>query len=127
MGLPSDSTPSQSRAPKQSTSRSQTPPRKPFGSATSCPTQTTPKPHSQSFREDNRGAQALAENQRSLGRTKRIDTRYHFIRQYINSGTLLVKPVPTAEQTADIFTKALPQVSFYKHRESLRVFAPANQ
>ena len=60
---------------------------------------------------DNQGAKALAESSRYHQRTKHINVRYHFIRHHITSGEIQVVWVPTAEQQADILTKALgPQV-----------------
>jgi len=40
---------------------------------------------------DNIGAIFLAENQNSSDRTKHVDNRYHFVRQYIKDGTVLIK------------------------------------
>jgi len=42
---------------------------------------------------DNIGAIFLAENQNSSDRTKHVDIRYHFIRQYIKDGTIMVELV----------------------------------
>ena len=40
-----------------------------------------------------------------------INVRYHFIRHHVNSGEIKIDWISTAEQQADIMTKALgPQV-----------------
>ena len=63
---------------------------------------------------DNQSAISLAHAE--LGqyhaRTKHIDIRYHFIREQINDQTLEVVYCPTAQMTADIFTKALASFKF---------------
>jgi len=64
---------------------------------------------------DNQGAIALVENPRSHQRTKHIDIRYHFIRQAYQKNLIHLQYIPTAQMTADIFTKALPQEPHYRH------------
>lgn len=64
---------------------------------------------------DNQGAIALVENPRSHQRTKHIDIRYHFIRQAYQKSLIQLQYIPTAQMTADIFTKALPQELHYRH------------
>jgi len=54
---------------------------------------------------DNMRATFLAENQNSSNRTKHIDTRYHFVRQYIRDGTVLIDCVHSCNNDSDIFTK----------------------
>jgi len=54
---------------------------------------------------DNIGAIFLAENQNSSDRTKHVDIRYHFIRQYIKEGTIMIEFVRSSENDSDIFTK----------------------
>lgn len=41
------------------------------------------------------------------GRSKHIDVRFHFIRECIERGELVVKLVASKKQRADILTKAL--------------------
>jgi len=56
---------------------------------------------------DNNSAIALMKNPVFHGRSKHIDTRYHFIRECIERGQIVVKRVSTDEQKADLLTKPL--------------------
>jgi len=68
---------------------------------------------------DNIGAIFLAENQNSSDRTKHVDIRYHFIRQYIKNGTIMVEFVRSSENDSDIFTKNVTSETFSRHSEKL--------
>ena len=58
--------------------------------------------------EDNQGAIALAySNGKTQARTKHIDIRMHFIRDYIKQGIIEIDWVDTLSQKADFFTKPL--------------------
>lgn len=57
---------------------------------------------------DNQSAIRLMKNPEFHDRTKHIDTRYHFIREQFLLGNFQLFYVPTDQQKADIFTKALP-------------------
>jgi hypothetical protein len=54
----------------------------------------------------------LAINVRFSQKTKYIDIRYYFIRDYINTKEIDLKYIPIAEITADILTKLLPRPAF---------------
>ena len=69
--------------------------------------------------EDNMGAKALIENPLSSARTKHIDVRFHFIRELFRRGKISVEYVKSADQHADILTKALPRANFQYHRRCL--------
>jgi hypothetical protein len=56
---------------------------------------------------DSQSAIALANNPVSHARAKHIDLRHHFVREAIHDGTIWLQHIPTAEMTADSFTKAL--------------------
>ena len=56
---------------------------------------------------DNFSAQALAKNPVYHARTKHIELDVHFIRNLISDHKLEVRYIPTAEQPADLLTKAL--------------------
>jgi hypothetical protein len=54
----------------------------------------------------------LATNARFSQKTKHINIRYYFIRDYINTKEINLKHVLTREMTADILTKPLPRPAF---------------
>lgn len=68
---------------------------------------------------DNIGAIYLAQTATTGNRTKHIDTRYHFVREYIERGVLKIIFVRSAENDADIFTKNLPTDPYLKHQEKV--------
>jgi len=70
---------------------------------------------------DNMSAIALSKNPMHHERSKHIDMKYHFLRECIEEGTVNVDHVGTAEQLADIFTKALGRVRFVELRKKLGV------
>ena len=57
--------------------------------------------------EDNEGCIALARQQTSGGRTKHIAVKWHFVRQCIAAGDLILRSVPSADNLADLLTKAV--------------------
>jgi hypothetical protein len=57
--------------------------------------------------EDNQGTIALATNPVNHSRAKHIDIKFHFIRDHIANGTIMLEYIPTHEQVADIMTKGL--------------------
>lgn len=68
---------------------------------------------------DNRAAISLAHNPEHHDRSKHIDTRYHRIRDEVESGTVELDWCPTDEEVANIFTKPLPPIKFIKFRAAL--------
>ncbi|KAG6526600.1 hypothetical protein ZIOFF_016592 [Zingiber officinale] len=70
---------------------------------------------------DNKSAIALMKNPVFHGRSKHIDTRFHFIRECIEKGQIVVEFVNTGEQRADALTKALPGVKLAAMRQLLGV------
>ena len=61
---------------------------------------------------DNQGAIALAKNPMYHQRSKHIDIKYHFIRSEIEKKVIELKYVPSEQNLADIFTKALSKAKF---------------
>lgn len=55
--------------------------------------------------EDNQGTIALARNPVCRQRCKHIDIKYHFIRETVNDGKVILEYCPTEEMIADIMTK----------------------
>jgi len=60
-------------------------------------------------------AKSLSVNDSNHGKAKHIDIRYHFIRSHIESKLFLVNHTPGIVNTADLFTKPLPRITFQSH------------
>jgi len=68
---------------------------------------------------DNRSAINLAKNPIAHGRSKHIETRFHFIREQVSKGMIEVVYCPTEAQLADGFTKPLKIDRFTCLRDKL--------
>ena len=62
---------------------------------------------------------ALSKNYVFHKRTKHIDSKYHFIRELVNNGEIVLQHCRLEEQFADILTKPLGQKSFVYLRQCL--------
>ena len=71
--------------------------------------------------EDNRAAQILATTDppRMTPRSKHLAVKYHWFRSHLSDSTIVIRSVPSAENKADIFTKALPRDLFERHRKAI--------
>ena len=67
---------------------------------------------------DNQSFIAFANNDISNTRTKHIDTHYHYTRDEISKGNIILHYIPTHDNPADIFTKPL---SLRKHQHLLKL------
>lgn len=56
---------------------------------------------------DNQSAIVLASKPTTFARSKHIDIKHHIIRERVESGDIILKYIPTKQQRADVFTKAL--------------------
>ncbi|MCO5578305.1 hypothetical protein L7F22_032145 [Adiantum nelumboides] len=63
-------------------------------------------------------ALAVAKNRVFHAHTKHIEVRYHYVRERLSAGEINLAYVPTQDNLADIFTKALS-------REKLEAFCKA--
>lgn len=79
--------------------------------------------HATDLRADNMSAIALSKDNIQHARTKHIDIRHHFIRECIAADTISLKYVPTADNVADLFTKALPRERFHYLRKQLGILS----
>ena len=61
---------------------------------------------------DNSSAIALSNNYVFHKRTKHIDAKFHYIRELVNDGEIVLQHCRTEEQFADILTKPLGQKTF---------------
>jgi hypothetical protein len=68
---------------------------------------------------DNVGAIYLSNNFSCSQRTKHIDIRRHFVREFVQDGIIKTIFVPTDDNEADMHTKNLPEDVFIKHRNKL--------
>eukprot|EP00253_Pinus_taeda_P005140 PITA_05140 len=68
---------------------------------------------------DNRSAIALSKNSVFHKRTKHIDTRFHYIKELVNNGEIILKHYKTEEQVVDILTKPLDEKCFEFLRKCL--------
>ena len=59
---------------------------------------------------DSQGVVALPKNPVHHNGSKRIDVRYHFVRDYIISGKIGLEMISTADNVADGMTKCLSQI-----------------
>lgn len=69
--------------------------------------------------EDNQSCKKFVENGKASNRTKHIDVKYLFTKDYINKQIISCEYCPTDDMTADIFTKPLNRTKFEKFRKSL--------
>jgi hypothetical protein len=70
------------------------------------------------IKTDNIGAIFMAENSLTGVRTRHVDTRYHFIREFIEDGFIMVEFVRSVEKDADIFTKNVIHDLYVKHTKN---------
>lgn len=70
---------------------------------------------------DNKSAINLTKNPVSHGRSKHIETRFHFIRDQVNKGNIEVVFCRIEEQAADVLTKSLKVDRFKQLRRMLGV------
>ena len=70
-------------------------------------------------RVDNMGAIFMTENNSSGGRTRHIDTRWHYVKDLVQGGVLEVIFVKSAENKSDGFTKNVSTEIYDDHRVSM--------
>jgi transposase InsO family protein len=68
---------------------------------------------------DNQSAIAVSENGVKGERTKHVDVKYHFVTEAVERGVIKLRWVPTTQQQADVFTKALAAPVFELLRRQL--------
>ena len=73
------------------------------------------------LRIDNKSAISLSKNPTSHGRSKQIETKFHFIREMVTNEMIEVQYYPTELQLVDGFTKALKPDKFEFLRKKLGV------
>ena len=71
------------------------------------------------IKEDNQACISFTKNPGEHSRTKHIDVRSCFVRQWVEHGELTLEPIDTKDQLADVFTKALDTRQFQFLRDHL--------
>ncbi|SCZ91388.1 BZ3500_MvSof-1268-A1-R1_Chr1-2g01376 [Microbotryum saponariae] len=69
--------------------------------------------------EDNEACIAIVRNPADRGRTRHWNVHHFYVRERVEFGDITLQYCPTALNTADMFTKALPKALFLKHRAGL--------
>jgi hypothetical protein len=69
--------------------------------------------------EDNQACIQMSTSDRSHDRTKHIDMRYHFVREQVAAGSLVLRYVPSRDNVADLLTKPLGALLFKALLEKL--------
>ena len=70
---------------------------------------------------DNLSATYLVANHVLHARTKHVEIDYHFVRERVVNGSLVVQFTPSEDQLTDVMTKALPTWCFLDLRSKLIV------
>nr|GEY49110.1 retrovirus-related Pol polyprotein from transposon TNT 1-94 [Tanacetum cinerariifolium] len=75
---------------------------------------------------DNKSAIALCCNNVQHSRSKHIDIKYHFIKEYVENGVIELYFINIEYQLADLFTKALgrDRIEFFTNKLGMRSFTP---
>jgi hypothetical protein len=61
---------------------------------------------------DNQGSLSLAENPQYHQKTKHIEVQYHYIRQEVKAGNVVLNYLPTERMPADGLTKPLNSIRY---------------
>ena len=69
--------------------------------------------------EDNRGCLQMTQALKPTKRTRHVDTRYFAILNWIQTDQIEVKKIDTADNAADVLTKALGRILFYRHTDTV--------
>ena len=72
--------------------------------------------------EDNKGTRDLANNRSYQKRTRHIDVRHYFVRDYIEKGLIRVDQIKSEFQLADFLTKTLGYKELMKQLSKIMQF-----
>ena len=70
---------------------------------------------------DNHSCIKLSINPMFHDRSKKIDIRYHHLRDFVQRRIMFLQYIPTEDQDADILTKVLTKRKFEYHRDKIGV------
>ncbi|MCO5603359.1 hypothetical protein L7F22_057509 [Adiantum nelumboides] len=68
---------------------------------------------------DSQSALAVVRNPIFYARTKHIEVHYHYVRERLSAGEISLAYVPTQDNLADLFTKALSREKLEAFRKAL--------
>ena len=69
--------------------------------------------------EDNDACRSMVQSSQISGRNKHFELKQHFVRECYRKKIVKLLRMPTNQQIADIFTKALARPAFEAHRSKL--------
>jgi hypothetical protein len=75
---------------------------------------TGEEPRAPTLKVDNKSAIDLGKNPIHHDRTKHIEVKYHYIRECVEKGTIVLEQISTENQLADMMTKSLRCEKFQK-------------
>ena len=78
-------------------------------------------------RIDNVGAKFTAETANATRRSRHIDVKYHFVREEVANGTIILEFVKSEQNVADIFTKNVNKLVMDLHKGKLVSRKPEKQ
>ena len=80
---------------------------------------TAVEAHPPALMVDNQSAIALAKNPVLHDRSKHIDMKFHFLRDCVNGGQIVIEFVKTGRQLTDVLTKPLGRLRFMELKEMI--------
>ena len=66
----------------------------------------------------------MTENVTTSNRTRHVDIRYHFVREFVEDGFIKIIFVKTADNDADIFTKNVNGETYDRHAKKFQSDRP---
>ena len=82
---------------------------------------TSVEAHPPALMVDNQPAIALTKNLVLHDRSKHIDVKFHFLRDYVDGGQIVIKFVETGQQLADVLTKPLGRLRLTELKEMINM------
>jgi histone deacetylase 1/2 len=67
--------------------------------------------------EDNQGAMKIAKSTCTHKKSKHVNIRYHFVREHVAEGKIILTWIPTKNMLADLLTKPVAEAEFSRKRE----------
>ena len=75
--------------------------------------------HPPALMVDNQSAIAFVKNPILYDRSKHIDVKFHFLRDCIDGGQIVIEFVETSRQLADVLTKPLSRLRFSELKKTI--------